>query len=214
MSSESGTKRRRVRRRALSLLLALLIIWPPVAWGAARLLILRAELPQADAIVVLGGSSTYVERASVAARIFKEGRAPKIILTNDGQQSGWSNEERRNPFFVERAAKELETSGVPVEKIEILPQLVTSTYEEAVLLREYATAHQLRSVLIVTSAYHTRRALWTLRRAFEGSGVELGIESPPAGWQTPSPATWWLHLRGWRLVAGEYVKLVFYHLRY
>ena len=214
MSSQPETKRRRVRRRALSLLLALLIIWPPFAWGAARLLILRADLPQADAIVVLGGSSTYVERVSVAAQIFKEGRAPKIILTNDGQQSGWSNEERRNPFFVERATRELETSGVPAAKIEVLPQLVTSTHDEAVLLREYAAAHQLHSVLIVTSAYHTRRALWTLRRAFEGSGVELGIESPPAGWQTPSPATWWLHVKGWRLVAGEYVKLLFYHLRY
>ncbi|MBV9211758.1 MAG: YdcF family protein, partial [Acidobacteria bacterium] len=136
------------------------------------------------------------------------------ILTNDGQQGGWSNEERRNPFFVERAAKELEASGVPAAKIEILPQVVTSTYEEATLLREYVAAQHLRSVLIVTSAYHTRRALWTLRRAFAGSGIELGIESPPAGWQTPAPATWWLHARGWQLVAGEYVKLLYYHLRY
>jgi uncharacterized SAM-binding protein YcdF (DUF218 family) len=202
------------RRRWLRLLILLLIIWPPVAWLAARLLILRADLQQADAVVVLGGSSTYVERTRVAAKLFKEGRAPKIILTNDGQQGGWSQEEQRNPFFVERAAKELEAAGVPAGNIEVLPQLVKSTYDEARLLRGYSVEHRLRSVLIVTSAYHSRRALWTLRRVFEGSGIELGIESPPAGWQTPAPATWWLHPRGWRFVAGEYVKLVYYHLNY
>jgi uncharacterized SAM-binding protein YcdF (DUF218 family) len=202
------------RTRVLRVLVLLLISWPLLAWAAARLLILRADLPEADVVVVLGGSSTYLERTRAASQIFKAGRAQKIILTNDGKQGGWSNEEQRNPFFVERAAKELEESGVPAVKIEILPQLVTSTYDEARLLKEYAASHRLRSVLIVTSAYHSRRALWTLRRVFEGSGVELGLESPPTGWQTPAPATWWLHAPGWQLVAGEYVKLAYYHVRY
>lgn len=202
------------RKRVLRVLILLLISWPLGAWLAARLLILHVDLQQADAVVVLGGSSTYVERTRVAAQLFKEGRAPRIILTNDGEQGGWSEVEKRNPFFVERAAGELEAAGVPAGNIEALPQLVTSTYEEARLLREYAVEHRLRSILIVTSAYHSRRALWTLRRVFEGSGIELGLESPPAGWQTPAPATWWLHTQGWRVVAGEYVKLAYYHLNY
>lgn len=210
------TKRaRNVRlKRALRILILVLIVWPPLAWVAARALIVRSDLQQADAVVVLGGSSTFVERTQLAAQIYKEGRAAKIVLTNDGQQGGWSNTERRNLFFFERAARELQDVGVPTDKIEVLPQVVLSTYDEARLLREYAVAHRLRSVLVVTSAYHSRRALWTLRRVFEGSGIELGFESPPAGWQTPAPATWWLHARGWRLVAGEYVKLVYYHLHY
>lgn len=201
-------------KRVLRVLVLVLLIWPPLAWLAARGLIVRAELPKADAVVVLGGSSTFVERTRYAAEIFKEGRASKIILTNDGQQGGWSNADQRNPLFVERAAREMEAAGVPVERIEVLPQVVTSTYVEAVLLRQYADAHGLRSILIVTSAYHSRRALWTLRVVFEGSGVEIGIVSPPTGLQTPPPATWWLHLAGWQLVAGEYVKLAYYHVRY
>ncbi len=213
--SETKRAARAVRRKRLvRLLILLLIIWPLAAWLAARLLILHADLQQADVVVVLGGSSTYVERTRAAAQLFKEGRAPRIILTNDGQQDGWSEAEKRNPFFVERAARELEAAGVPAGNIEVLPQLVTSTYDEARLLREYSVEHRLRSVLIVTSAYHSRRALWMLRRVFEGSGIELGLESPPAGWQTPAPATWWLHAQGWRVVAGEYLKLAYYHLHY
>lgn len=207
-------KRRTRSRRLVRVLFVLLVLWLPLAWIAARGLIVSAPLAHADALVVLGGSATYVERTREAAQIFSEGRARKIILTNDGQQGGWSQEERRNPLFIERAAKELENAGVPTDKIEALPYLVSGTYDEAVLLREYAVKNGLRSLLVVTSAYHSRRALWVFRRVFAGSGIEVGIESPATNLQTPSAATWWLHLKGWSLVAGEYVKLVYYRLTY
>lgn len=201
-------------KRVLRVLVVLLLFWPPLAWLAAWGLIVRADIPHADALVVLGGSATYLERTQQAAQLFREGRAEKIILTNDGQQGGWSEPEKRNPFFVERAAQELQRAGVPVERIEILPQIVTSTYEEAQLIHEYAIAHRVQSLLIVTSAYHSRRAMWTLRRAFEGSGIVLGSEPALAGQQTPSAVTWWLRPAGWRMVAGEYMKLLYYRVKY
>ncbi|PYS47551.1 MAG: hypothetical protein DMF68_15735 [Acidobacteria bacterium] len=204
---------RRTLRRLL-LFIALLIAWPFVAWVAARALIVSAELQRADAIVVLSGSANYVERTHQAAKIYNEGRAPLIVLTNDNEQSGWSSELQRNPLFVERAEQELESAGVPADKIEIVPEVVSSTYTEAVALRHYATTHNLHSILFVTSAYHSRRALWTLRRVFQGSDIEIGLERVEPGEQTPPPATWWLRPRGWSQVAGEYVKLVYYWLRY
>ena len=45
----------------------------------------------------------YVERTRLAAESFVRGRAPVVLLTNDGQRGGWSKEEERNPLFVERA---------------------------------------------------------------------------------------------------------------
>ena len=201
-------------KRIVRVIVLVLLIWLPLAWIAARMLIVRADLPKADVIVVLGGSSTFVERTHYAVEIFSRDRASKILLTNDGQKGGWSEADKRNLLFAERAKREMEAAGVPEDKIVTLPQVVTSTYEEALLLRQYADANGLRSILIITSAYHSRRALWTLRLVFEGSGVEIGIVSPPTGLQTPPPATWWLHPAGWRLVAGEYVKLAYYHARY
>ena len=204
------------RRRRVLLIAGLgaVILWPLLAWLAAHLLIVKAELTSADAIVVLSGSSTYRERTAWAAKLHREGRAPVVILTNDSLISGWNNAEERNPYFYELAAKELQQRGVPAEKILVVSDIALGTYEESLGLRDYATAHKLRRLLIVTSAYHSRRALWSMRHACERSGIEVGVDGPPPGWQTPAPSTWWLRRWGWRVVAGEYVKMIYYWLRY
>ena len=191
-----------------------LAVWFVVAWAAARALIVGSEVEHADALVVLSGSSVYRERARYAAELFRQGRAPKIILTSDGQQGGWSQSEQRNPFFVERAQEELRRAGVPPERIEVVPRPVMSTYDEAVALREYATGQGMKALLVVTSGYHSRRALWSLRRVFAASGIGIGVAPVSAGEETPAPVAWWLEPDGWRMVAGEYVKLVYYRWHY
>lgn len=210
-----GIKKRLGRtQRILVAALLFLAVWSLFAWVAACALIIREKLPQADALVVLSGSANYVERTHWAAQLFHEGRAPRIILTNDKQQGPWSFTQERNPTFAELEVEELHQLGVPLESIEVLPQEVSSTYDEAVLLRQYATDQNLRSLLVVTSPYHSRRALWTLRHLFKGSNVEIGLDAPPTGQQSPAPATWWWSSRGWRTVAAEYPKLIYYWLRY
>jgi uncharacterized SAM-binding protein YcdF (DUF218 family) len=136
------------------------------------------------------------------------------LLTDDGQRGGWSQAEQRNPFFVERAAEALAGAGVPRERIKRLPRQTASTYEEAVALREYAGARGLGSLLVVTSAYHSRRARWTFGRVFGGGAVRVNLAAVPPGAQTPPRACWWLSGAGWRSVALEYPKLVYYRLRY
>lgn len=202
------------RRRLLKAGLALLLVWPPLAWAAADWLVVETEPSHADALVVLGGASTYQERAEYAARLFAGGFAPRVVLTDDGQRGGWSQAEQRNPFFVERAAAVLRGAGVPDASVETLPQKTASTYEEARALRAYAEARGVRSLLVVTSGYHTRRAGWTLGRAFEGSGVRVSLAAVPPGGQTPARGLWWLSPAGWRTVGLEYPKLVYYRLRY
>lgn len=209
--SGAGRGRPRLLARAA---LAALAAWPVAAWAAARALVVRDAPARAEVIAVLGGSSTYAERARHAARLFAEGRAPGVVLTDDGQRGGWSAAEQRNPLFVELAAAELRRGGVPPERIEVVAPPAGGTFEEAALLRRYAEGRGLRSVAVVTSGYHSRRALWTLRRAFEGSGVEVGVEPVEPGEQSPRAAVWWLYPLGWKMVAGEYVKLVYYRLRH
>jgi uncharacterized SAM-binding protein YcdF (DUF218 family) len=185
-----------------------------IAWGAARALVVTSELPRADAVAVLAGSAVYVERAGRAAQLYRAGRAPRVILTDDGQRGGWSSAEQRNPLFVERAAAELVRLGVPADRIEVVPGRALGTYNEAGLLRSYAESRGLRSVLFVTSAYHSRRAWWSLRKVFDGGAVEIGIDAVAPGAQTPPARSWWLTPRGWREVPGEYAKIVYYHAHY
>jgi uncharacterized SAM-binding protein YcdF (DUF218 family) len=164
--------------------------------------------------VVLSGSATYLERTAWAAQLYREGRAPKVILTNDGLLGGWNTQEQRHLYYYELAASRLEQQGVPPPEIEIVSDRAAGTYEESLAVREFAVRHKLKRLLIVTSAYHSRRALWSMQRACEGTGIQVGIDTPPPGQQTPSPWIWWAHRWGWKVVGGEYVKMIYYWTKY
>ena len=197
-------------RRLLLGLLVFIVAWEVVAWVAARALVVDADLSSADAIVVLSGSSAYVERTHKAAELYREGRAPLVWLTDDHTRGGWSSALQRNPYFVERATDELIKAGVPAERIRIVPGVASSTRDESLIVRDYASSQGVRSVLVVTSAYHSRRALRTLRQVFAGTGTTIGLQAVAA----TSNAWWWLQPNGWRDVPGEYVKLIYYWLKY
>lgn len=191
--------------------------WVLFAAFSAQMLIVEKQLARADAILVLAGSTTYKERTNRAAEIFKQGTAPRILLTDDGVRAGWNNVEGCNTPFVELARRNLIERGVPPDAIEILEPQVGGTIDEARLLRQKLAETNWQSILLVTSAYHTRRALRTFERVLnddDGATVEIGIEYAPTGAQTPSPFVWWLSSRGWNFVAGEYVKTVYYWLYY
>jgi uncharacterized SAM-binding protein YcdF (DUF218 family) len=200
--------------RVARVVIVALVAWSLCAWVAARALVVAPDLRRADAVAVMAGSAAYVERTHRAAEIYRAGRAPRVLLTDDGERGGWSSAEQRNPPFVERAADELERQGVPAASIEFVPGLALGTYSEAQLLRHDAESGGLRSLIVVTSPYHSRRARWALQKAFAGSSVEIGVDAAALGDESPAPYLWWLTPRGWREVAGEYAKLVYYHAHY
>lgn len=195
---------------------SVLIIWILTAPFLADYLVVRKPLAKSDVILILGGSSAYVERANKAAMIYAQGVSTKIVLTDDGEKAGWSTAEERNPPYVDLAKGELIKQGVPAEAIEILTPGGSGTIYEAAAFREIAKANGVRSILIVTSEYHTRRAIWVFEREFEKSGseIEIGIEPAVSGHQNPAPMIWWLSPSGWRMVAGEYVKILYYSVFY
>jgi uncharacterized SAM-binding protein YcdF (DUF218 family) len=191
---------------------AVLAFLPTLAWGAARFLIVRTPVMHADAIVMLSGSATFRERAKHVAQLYNEGRASRVLLTNDNVRSGWSESEQRNPFYYERAINELREAAVPAERIEVSMDPILGTYDEAWVVRLYCERHQIRSIVLVTSGYHSRRALWTFRKVFSGSGIEVSMDPVDAGIDTPSASTWWLKRFGWEMVPKEYAKLGCYWL--
>ncbi len=191
-----------------------ILIWPFAAWAGAQYLITEAPLDKADAIVVLSGSANYRERTREAAKLFFEGRSQRILITNDNARGPWSSADQRNLFYYERSLEELGNAGVPSQNIEVLMTPVTGTFDESEVIRDYAQQHGLRSILIVTSAYHSRRALWVFSKVFRDTGVRVGLMSAERKEESPPPLMWWLTLRGWKLVPTEYVKMVYYMINY
>lgn len=169
-------------------------------------LYIEKTLNRADAIFVLGGSASYVERTRKAAELYKNGIASKVLLTNDGLRGGWNEKEKRNPYYAERARWELLKQGVPDEAVEILPNVVASTRDEAESAAKVVRERNLKSLLLVTSAYHTGRTLWIFERTAQKQNlsVELGITSA----DTEPGET------GVLTIINEYLKTIYYRLFY
>lgn len=194
----------RIKRIVFFVALALLS-WVAAAPFLPGFLIVEKPVDRPDAIIVLGGGASYVERTRYAAELFAAGRSARILLTDDGLQGGWDKAEQRNPYFWELARRSLIASGVPESAVTLLPGVVESTRDEALLLSAKAGELGLRRVLIVTSPHHTRRSLAAFERA-AGGRVECGVASPASD----VGAFWWLTRRGLSRVALEYVKLAWY----
>lgn len=194
--------------------IVLVVAWAIVAPFLATYLIVERPLGRADAILVLSGSAVYKERTKKAAELYTNKVAATVIITNDGTNAGWFSGEQQNPPYVELERRELIANGVAADAIVVLPGTVAGTDEEAKAIATEIDRLAVKSLIIVTSAYHTRRALKTFDTILAGREIEIGIDSPPPGDRTPAPGYWWLTPRGWQTVAGEYVKIAVYWAYY
>lgn len=87
--------------------------------------------------------------------------------------------------------------------------LPESTIDEAHRAADILAARGLRSALLVTDAFHSRRAALLFRAAFRHKG--LTVRSTPAP-DTYDLAHYWAHPLSARRVAEEYTKLAYYLL--
>jgi len=147
---------------------------------------------KADALVVLGGGADQ-ERPQRAAEIFQKGLVPLVLVSGTGDCN-------INVNILER-------NGVPPKAI-LIENRSKSTLENArfsiSILREKG-AHR---VIIVTSWYHSRRAL----KCFEEMAPDIKFDSCPSYWGY-APSEWYAKkVRGY--VLYEYVKLFGYWICY
>ena len=195
------------------ILLIALVLWT-ISTAGATWLVVNEPMPHADALLVLAGAQVYAERLQHAAELFRAGKGARILLTNDGQRGRWSRALQKNPTSVETAITALERAGVPLDRIDVLSGIVHGTSDEAAAVKRYAGGHVIRTLVAVTSPYHSRRTVWTLRQLLREEGITIGSDPVPATRTTPKPATWWASRGGWRTVGTEFIKLPYYWARY
>jgi uncharacterized SAM-binding protein YcdF (DUF218 family) len=179
----------------ISAVLAVLILLGILMFGRSFLNV-SIPIKKADAIVLLAGS--YEERAPHAAALFSAGIANYIILTDDGVRRGWSRKYQRNLYSFERSTEELVQRGVPRQSIIALPFYKSGTIYDAIAVRDYAKNHNIGSILLVTSNYHSRRSLWIFQRVLQRLPVLVAVD-PSSSSATLFPD-----------IAIEYIKLAYY----
>ncbi|HXV19427.1 MAG TPA: ElyC/SanA/YdcF family protein, partial [Desulfuromonadales bacterium] len=107
------------------------------------------------------------------------------------------------------ARESLLKRGVPEEAIELLNFTRSGSYYDALNTRHHVLADSnrtVRSLLVVTSFYHTRRTLWTFNRVFAGTDVTIAVYPIP---KDPDYKGRYL-----LTMSVELVKLVYYRVRY
>jgi uncharacterized SAM-binding protein YcdF (DUF218 family) len=201
-----------MRLRWLLLAVVLLVAGAAIAVRGAGLFLVIADPlpPHADAIVVLAGSVSG--RVLEAARFYRAGLAPRVVLTRTRLPSGAPALRGRGvrlPEEHEQAAGALEALGVPPSALRVLPRRTQSTKSEAHAIARWACRHGVRRLIVVTSPTHTRRARLILTPAL-GPDVALTVRPAPAA---VFPAErWWRRRRAIKDVVIEYEKLVLYWL--
>ncbi len=174
---------RRKRSAGLLMLMAIALLWISSTQVAAEFVLdsleryypplALEEIPTADAIVVLGGVTRGrvsgndltdlgggADRIIHAARLFKAGKAPLLILSG-GNDPGYRSE-------AEAMADILQLIGIPAEKM-VLETKSRNTQQNAIYTQKMLQQQGIRKILLVTSASHMRRA----EAIFTGIGVSV-----------------------------------------
>jgi len=123
--------------------------------------IIEDSLQKSDAIIELSIDNFYADRATRTAEIYRQGLAPVVVASGVRLRPYAGVSELMEHDLVER--------GVPKEKILRYPHDAENTREEEEALAKLAAQKNWKSVIIVTSNYHTRRTRYILRRVFPGN---------------------------------------------
>jgi uncharacterized SAM-binding protein YcdF (DUF218 family) len=154
---------------------------------AGRWLVVEDPLVKAHAIAVLSGRMPL--RAIEAAKLYREGYAPEIWLTHS-MEPGATLGEMGIPFAGEDYynARILIHEGVPQEAIRILEPPIVNTADEIRVIASAVEREKNRTVILVTTKAHTRRAglLWRRLALDRGHAIVRAASGDPF-----DPRHWW-----------------------
>ena len=150
----------------------------PLLYPLGLYLVKADEPAKSDCIFVLAGDA-HGQRILRAAELYRAGMAPKVFVSGPEGNYGYTEDELAIPFAKKNGAADVPFTGWPnkgkstlSEGREVLPRL-----EEA----------GCRSVLVVTSDFHTRRAGSILRRVWPNLTVRMA-SAPTVDYDVNS---WW-----------------------
>jgi len=180
----------------LACLLAGYFLTPVLLNRMAGGLIREDGLIKADVIVALGGDS-LCNREKRAAELYHQGWANNVVVSGIKYPWGFHTGEAARAFVMNK--------GVPEEKISIIRDTL-NTRMEAKVLAALMRERGWKSAIIVTSAFHSRRAMYTV----EKTARDLTFRSSPVptGYPEWEPYSWWSRRGDVFLTVREFVSWV------
>jgi uncharacterized SAM-binding protein YcdF (DUF218 family) len=214
VSPRVGPARRWFRRLAWSfavftaLLGAAWFFRAPLLTGLAKAWVVDEPLAKADAIVILGGRPDL--RAIEAARLYQQGLAPRILYMD--VKLSPSSEIGIIPSEREQTRRLLLSNNVPESALTAIGQAVASTYDESRAVRAWMDQTGLRAIIIPTDLAHTRRVRWLFRKELKGLQAQIEVHAIQP--KEYGVSNWWRHEEGLIAFQNEFLKSVYYHVKY
>lgn len=184
---------------ALALFLIVIVFHPMFLTIMAQILEVREPLETCDCIVVLAGERG--ERVREAVALYHEGYAPVLLMSGGPSEA--------NIPLAELMRAQALKEGVPEKNI-LLETRSLDTGEDALFTKEIILKKGFRSILLVTSPYHSRRALMIFRKVYAGCGVKIVSFPVRKSWFRVKE--WWRRKKDTKVVLQEYSKLLWYLL--
>ncbi|MFZ5634256.1 MAG: YdcF family protein [Bacillota bacterium] len=173
-------------------------------WLAAfgRYLVVDEKPRRCDAIVILSGET--VPRVARGVELYREGYGSLIIMSGGGRMTSKLTD-------ADLMLMEAVDLGVPPSAV-LLENKSESTYENAVNVKKMVLEQNIKSFLLVTSNYHTRRAKYIFGRVFEDTEVKFVTVAAPDPKYTAS--SWWKKHEGQQKALTELASIIVYGLKY
>lgn len=190
-------KRRSRTKKLIGLLVGLFILLGlsvAAVFGASVYLAPQDSTSPVDAIVVVSGGQTQT-RAKHGIELYKKDLAPKLIFSGAALDDGPSN--------AKEMAALARRSGIPEEAIEIDEDSKT-TYQNAVNTKRLLEENDAKSIILVTSPYHQRRAYLTFQKVL---GDGYSIENSSSYDNAWSKSAWWATPFGVWITLSELSKV-------
>lgn len=168
-------------------------------------LVAEDPLAAADVIVIAvgGGSAGVIE----AANLVHQGIAGRVALLAEPPTPAEREFARRGIAYedgAEISARHLRLLGVSA--VERIPNRVDGTEAAGRVLDEWCAHRQLKSVVIVSAADHSRRLRRVLQRSMRGCAARVVVRS--ARYSQFDPDSWWRTRGGIRTQIVETEKLL------
>ena len=172
----------------------LYVVRHPIMRWTAEWWVIDEPAASADAIIVLGDDNFYADRATRAAELSRQQVAPVVVAS--GRRL------RPSAGFSELIEHDLIERGVPKEKIVRFAHDASDTIEESEALRKLALDRHWKSVIVVTSNYHTRRVRYIFAKVFPQQ-IAVSVASARDG--DFDPERWWEKRKSEKLFVHEFL---------
>lgn len=169
----------------------------PIMRFAAESWVIDEPAATADAVILLSDDNFYADRATRAAELSRQQVAPVIVASGRRLRPHASIADLMEHDLIER--------GVPKEKILRFDHDADDTIAEAELLAKLVEQKHWRSVIIVTSNYHTRRVRYIYGKVFPAQ-IAVSVASARDG--DFDPEHWWEKRKSSKLFTHELVGMV------